>query len=1659
VRDGESRLADSSQRAGARHGVPDGSLTPSASLRAAGSSAPRHRYTRVAGLALAAVVLVALAIVATASGSKELVGSFGSTSGSGSLGGQFNNPRGVGTNKTGVGGVPAGTIYVADENNHRIQRFNAGGEFVAAWGANVLTAPSNEVQTLTVSATAGTFTLTFEGATTGALPFNASPGQVQTALRALAPIGGTNVNVNGNAPYFFSFNNALQATNVGQLSADTTLLTGTATPATTTQGSGQYEICTVAANCRAGTPTGGANAANTAKNGSLNSPQALAVDDDTGNVYVSDRDNFRVNEYSATGNFIRSFGSDVDATEAATTYEVCPAADRCKFGAPGAGAGQIGESFGDGGSHGIAVSSPDGNASTGSVFLADAVNRRVNTYDLDGANPSSFGSAAVFGSGQPREIAVDSRGIVYIGGSSGNIERYDSQNANGGGAVFMDPITSWINEYQGVNLSGFSTGDTFTLTCPNGETTAPIAFNSTSATFQSNLTAALDAKCGAGISPNVNGATNPTFKFVGAFGKKDVPTMTCTVVNGTGSCSVSVFEDGRPGALLPPGNTFLTTAGIAVDPDTDAGGPDADALYVLRVPGLGFGNTVVQQIGPGNAPGLTAAPTESDDTHGNGLGFPGEGFSGSQALGLGLDYVSGRAFISAISNVGGFSGSGHRVYILDTVSPPTPAINGITPDTTGATIAGTVNPNGPPSNTPNPVTTSYQFEFKKSSDSTWIPYQAPRLSGSGVSPIPLSLRIGGLDPNTDYDVRLVATKQSGGGTATSAPQTFHTVPAPPAIDSVWSTGVQATSADLHAKINPRGSDTSYHFEYGTTTEYGQHTPETNIGSSSTLQSVQDHLSGLTPVVYHFRLIASNSHGTTTGEDETFNFYPEPCPNEALRQQSGSAFLPDCRSYELVSPANAGQVVLVPGGPQRPYASDPSRLAFVGTIGEIPDSGGKPADYIGDLYVASRSPSGWTTKYVGPPGDEVSCAGGRPQMIGRALAPTVQNDVMADPGLDRVIDWNLGHNWMCFSWLGPGQDTSRASLIGSNAPYMWNTGDGSFADRLPTSVADVPGSYENFLCPQDPAVHPFPYGVESVNVSAFCSTYVSASGDLDHFVFSTQEDIYGGGPDALDSAPGSVYDNDVADNTLSLVSLAPGGGPILQESPKNGGEEERIQLPFISEDGSHILMGTQTKEQCRSLNIIQTACPAIPKQMHLYMRVNNTITYDVSGGAPVDFLDSTSDGRKVYFSTDQQLLPAEDTDQSVDIYMWSDVGVPGLTLVSRGSSGSGNSDSCEASWVDNCDIEPYSDSGISFATGNRGGLNANGMNPDLFNQEFSEDSGGYTDNSLAANGDLVFYSPELLDGGKGLPGAVNVYLYREGAPRFIATLDDDPYCIEPEFADTYNNTGPACSDGPLGRLQVTPNGRYVAFVTTTQLTSYDNHGYAMMYRYDADTGDIVCVSCNPEGLPPAADVEASQGGRFISDDGRVFFHTADSLVPTDTNAGFRELFLLGEIYKQVAGYDVYEYTEGRARLISSGTSVSGSALLLASASKPGLYGVSADGVDVYFGTTDPLVPQDQNGGGNLRFYDARTNGGFQYNPPPPPCEAADECHGTPSQPPAPLANGTGAALGDGGNVRPAAKKQKRRRARNQRGSNRHRHGKKAGGQRARGANNQRSGGSR
>lgn len=101
------------------------------------------------------------------------------------------------------------------------------------------TGGTNEVQTATITGTptGGTFTLTFRGATTTGIAYNADASTVETALEALSTIGDGDVRVTGGpgpgTPYVITFVNDLGHQNVSNVTASGAGLTGGTTPAIT----------------------------------------------------------------------------------------------------------------------------------------------------------------------------------------------------------------------------------------------------------------------------------------------------------------------------------------------------------------------------------------------------------------------------------------------------------------------------------------------------------------------------------------------------------------------------------------------------------------------------------------------------------------------------------------------------------------------------------------------------------------------------------------------------------------------------------------------------------------------------------------------------------------------------------------------------------------------------------------------------------------------------------------------------------------------------------------------------------------------------------------------------------------------------------------------------------------------------------------------------------------------------------------------------------------------------------------------------------------------------------------------------------------------------------------------------------------------------------
>lgn len=260
------------------------------------------------------------------------------------------------------------------------------------------------------------------------------------------------------------------------------------------------------------------------------------------------------------------------------------------------------------------------------------------------------------------------------------------------------------------------------------------------------------------------------------------------------------------------------------------------------------------------------------------------------------------------------------------------------------------------------------------------------------------------------------------------------------------------------------------------------------------------------------------------------------------------------------------------------------------------------------------------------------------------------------------------------------------------------------------------------------------------------------------------------------------------------------------------------------------------------------------------------------------------------------------------------------------------------------------------------------------------------------------------------GADNLYYWNEGSVAFIATL-----------ATTDNSSVVGGSSGdwrasPTNRsAETSPNGRYLTFVSRLPLTDYDseldsgegcgqtntnsnsNH-CSEVFVYDSATGRLTCASCNPTGerplgastlssisySPPIDDYLAQP--RYMLDDGRLFFESADSLSPYNNSEDVG------------VAYSLYEYEPtglGTCRTASVG---SGCVYLISSSGSEGsssrFLASDTTGENVFFTTRSQLVPEDRDD--LVDLYDARVHGGFPAVTSPQ-CSGAG-CQGTPPMPP-------------------------------------------------------------
>jgi hypothetical protein len=98
----------------------------------------------------------------------------------------------------------------------------------------------------------------------------------------------------------------------------------------------------------------------------------------------------------------------------------------------------------------------------------------------------------------------------------------------------------------------------------------------------------------------------------------------------------------------------------------------------------------------------------------------------------------------------------------------------------------------------------------------------------------------------------------------------------PVVTTGAATGIEPTTVVLNGTVTPKGADTTYYFQYGTSSLYGAVTQAGTVPNGSGRVRVTAALSGLAPVTtYHYRLVAQNAAGVGRGNHRTFKTRPQP----------------------------------------------------------------------------------------------------------------------------------------------------------------------------------------------------------------------------------------------------------------------------------------------------------------------------------------------------------------------------------------------------------------------------------------------------------------------------------------------------------------------------------------------------------------------------------------------------------------------------------------------------------------------------------------------------------------------------------------------------------------------------------------------------------------
>ena len=331
---------------------------------------------------------------------------------------------------------------------------------------------------------------------------------------------------------------------------------------------------------------------------------------------------------------------------------------------------------------------------------------------------------------------------------------------------------------------------------------------------------------------------------------------------------------------------------------------------------------------------------------------------------------------------------------------------------------------------------------------------------------------------------------------------------------------------------------------------------------------------------------------------------EACPNAALRT-GPSAKLPDCRAYELVSPADTGG--LVPDGRleintgfNTPLATADGNDVFFVTEPALPGAEGPG---VMASYKSVRSTDGWTTHLIGPTGPQ-------------AVYPS-PHGLSAD------------HRYLIF---GVQSVNGQSNFEGSLA---------------------MPGVEVNYFQGPDGIIHLLGQGSLTADPAAEAH-WVSADGG--HIIFTTEVALE---PDATAAPNKSVYDR-TQDGAVHVASFLPGDLTPSTSSPYRGASADGSVVLFENSGDLYARVDDERTLWVAGASPVTPAGVSQNGAKVFYVQSGNVYSFDtatqaktlVAGSGDVELVNISADGSHVYFVSHQQ-IDGEGVAGQLNLYVWDE----------------------------------------------------------------------------------------------------------------------------------------------------------------------------------------------------------------------------------------------------------------------------------------------------------------------------------------------------------------------------------------------------------------------